>query len=357
MADQRKYNFSAGPSQLPLEVLKKVQEDLLNWQGCGSSVMELSHRGAEFTKIAKEAHDDLKEVLKVSDDYEILFLQGGASAQFANIALNFLDKSADYVNTGQWSKKAIAEAKRIGEVNVISDSQENNYSSIESVENWKTDSNASYLHYTSNETIGGVQFKDVPNVSTPLVCDMSSDILSKRIDISKYAMIYAGAQKNIGPAGLTIAIVRKDFIAKGKEDLPAFYKYSTHAEAGSMYNTPPCFSWYVAGLVFKWLKNIGLENMEKQNTEKSEKLYGFIDQSDFYSNPVDPKYRSQMNIPFILANSELDSKFLEESKEAGLINLKGHRSVGGMRASIYNAMPIEGVNALVDFMKEFENNN
>ncbi len=352
----RVYNFSAGPAALPEAVLKQAQEELLDWHGTGMSVMEMSHRGKAFMRIAEEAEADLRELMEIPDDYKVLFLQGGASTQFAMVPLNLMGRTgrADYINTGSWSKKAIAEGGRYGEVKVIADTAAD--FTVPDADSLEISPDAAYLHYTPNETIQGVEFPYVPESGeVPLVADMSSTILSRPIEVSKFGVIYAGAQKNVGPAGLTLVIVREDLIGHAPESCPAMLNYKTHADAGSMYNTPPTFAWYLAGLVFKWLKEQGgLEVMAVINERKAEALYAAIDESDFYHNPVDPKCRSWMNVPFTLANPELDSLFLEEASKAGLETLKGHRSVGGMRASIYNAMPEEGVQALIDFMKEFE---
>ena len=357
----RIYNFSAGPAALPEAVLKQAQEEMVDWHGCGVSVMEMSHRGAEFKQISSEAEADLRELMGISDDYHVLFLQGGASSQFAAIPLNLLSgaNKADYINTGAWSKKAIAEAKRFGNINVAATSEATNFSDIPAYETWNLQDDASYVHYTPNETIGGVEFHWVPEANgKPLVADMSSTILSKQIDVNKFGLIYAGAQKNIGPAGLTIVIVRKDLVGNAADNTPAMMNYQLAADNGSMYNTPPSYAWYTAGLVFKYLKNLdGLGAMAEINARKASKLYTAIDESDFYSNPVALDSRSLMNVPFVLANPDLDSAFLSQAKEAGLVQLKGHRSVGGMRASIYNAMPEEGVDALVAFMAEFEKTN
>ena len=353
----RAYNFCVGPAALPDEVLFQAQEEILDWHGAGSSVMEMSHRSKEFVSIAEEATQDFRDLLSISDDYEVLFVQGGASSQFSMVPLNLLgDKTvADYVNTGQWSKKAIAEAKRYCDVNVVASSEEQKFSTVPAFEDWKLSKDAAYLHYTPNETIGGVEYDFIPEVDAPLVADYSSSILSEPLNVNKFGLIYAGAQKNIGPAGLTIVIVRKDLLGKAKDITPAMFNYETHAKAASMNNTPPTYSWYLAGLVFKWLKRQGgLADMAKVNARKAEKLYSFIDQSDFYSNPVDVRYRSKMNVPFVLADDSLDSIFLKKSEEARLLNLAGHRSVGGMRASIYNAVPEKAVDALIDFMKAFE---
>ena len=353
----RIYNFSAGPAALPEDVLKQAQDEMLDWQGSGMSVMEMSHRGKAFMSIAEQAEADLREIMAIPDNYKVLFLQGGASSQFAMVPINLLgDKGkADYINTGQWSKKAIAEAKRYCDVNVIASSEDSNFTTVPDQSSLPTSTDAAYLHYTPNETIVGVEFPYVPETNVPLVADMSSTILSRPIDVSKFGVIYAGAQKNIGPAGLTIAIVRDDLIGNARADMPAMMDYKTHSENDSMYNTPPTYGWYLAGLVFKWLKGLGgLEGMAAINQRKADKLYAAIDGSSFYSNPVDPQCRSWMNVPFILADAELDKVFLEEAEKVGLSTLKGHRSVGGMRASIYNAMPEAGVDALIDFMNDFE---
>ena len=354
----RVFNFSAGPAMLPQAVLEKAQQEILDWQGSGMSVMEMSHRGKEFMSIATQAEADLRELMGISDDYAVLFLQGGASSQFAMVPLNLLGnkKSADYINTGAWSKKAIAEAKRYCEVNVAASSEDSKFSTAPAQDSLQLNPDAAYVHYTPNETIGGVEFPFIPDTgNVPLIADMSSTILSRPIDVSRYGIIYAGAQKNIGPAGLTVVIVRKDLMGQPLDSTPTMFNYQVQADNGSMYNTPPTYSWYLAGLVFAWIKEQGgLAKMGEINKRKADTLYSAIDNSDFYANPVDPVCRSWMNVPFTLANPELDSVFLEESKEEGLATLKGHRSVGGMRASIYNAMPEEGVNMLVAFMAEFE---
>ena len=354
----RVFNFSAGPAMLPQAVLEKAQQEILDWQGSGMSVMEMSHRGKEFMSIATQAETDLRELMDISDDYAVLFLQGGASSQFAAVPLNLLgnNKTADYINTGAWSKKAIAEAKRYCDVNVAASSEDSKFTIAPAQDSLQLNSDAAYVHYTPNETIGGVEFPYVPDTgNVPLVADMSSTILSRPMDVSRYGVIYAGAQKNIGPAGLTVVIVRKDLMGQPLDSMPTMFNYQVQSDNGSMYNTPPTYSWYLAGLVFAWIKEQGgLAKMGEINKRKAETLYSAIDNSDFYANPVDPACRSWMNVPFTLANPELDSVFLEESKEEGLATLKGHRSVGGMRASIYNAMPEEGVNMLVAFMAEFE---
>ena len=354
----RVYNFSAGPATLPEEVLSRAASEMLDYKGTGMSVMEMSHRSKEFISIAEQAEADLRELLNIPENYSVLFLQGGATSQFSMVPLNLLRgrNSADYINTGYWSRKAIAEAKKFCEVNIAASGEETNFTSIPPRDEWKLNPEAAYVHYTPNETIGGVEFHEVPDVGDlPLVADMSSTILSRPIDVSRFGLIYAGAQKNIGPAGLTIVIIRKDLLGGASSEVPTMLNYETHAKAGSMYNTPPTYSWYIAGLVFQWLKEQGgLQRMAEINKRKAEKLYTFIDNSEFYNNPVDPACRSWMNIPFTLKNPELDGKFLELAREAGLVNLKGHRSVGGMRASIYNAMPEAGVDALIGFMREFE---
>lgn len=357
----RVFNFSAGPAMLPEAVIQKASIEMLDWRGEGMSVMEMSHRGKAFMSIASKAEADLRTLMAIPDNYKVLFLQGGASSQFSAIPLNLLgDKTtADYVNTGMWSKKAIAEAKRFCDVNVVASSEDTGFTTIPDFSSWKLNPDAAYVHYTPNETIGGVEFDYIPDTgNVPLVADMSSTILSRPIDVSKYGMIYAGAQKNVGPAGLTLVIIRDDLIGKAAEKTPAMLNYKTHADNDSMYNTPPTYSWYLAGLVFEWvLDKGGLDAMAKINQSKADKLYAAIDDNDFYANPVQKRYRSWMNVPFTLKDASLDAAFLEQAAEKGLATLKGHRSVGGMRASIYNAMPEEGVNTLVDFMNEFAQAN
>jgi phosphoserine aminotransferase len=351
------YNFSAGPAMLPKPVLLKIQEELIEYQNSKASVMEISHRGVDFMEAAEKSEKDLRTLLKIPDHYKVLFLQGGASSQFSMVPINLLrgGTKANYANTGHWSVKAIAEAKRYCDVNVCTDSSGNNFTDIEDFQNWKVDEDASYLHYTPNETIAGLEFDYIPDVSMPIAADMSSTILSREIDVSKYGVIYAGSQKNIGPSGLTIVIVREDLIGSVIDGQPKLFDYATQANNDSMFNTPATFPWYAAGRVFEWLKEQGgLSAIQKINETKAETLYRAIDNSDFYSNPVSVKYRSWMNVPFLLADEKLNSVFLERSKDADLLALKGHRSVGGMRASIYNAMPQDGVDALVSFMKDFE---
>ncbi len=358
----RVFNFSAGPATLPEAVLAQAAEEMLDWHGSGQSVMEMSHRGKEFMSIAAQAEADLRELMGIPANYKVLFLQGGASLQFAMIPINLLrgKTSADYVHTGEWAKKAIKEAKQYCQANVVASSEDRNFTYAPAQADWKLSKDAAYVHYTANETIGGVEFHWTPDLGklagdVPLVCDMSSNILSRPVDVSKYGLIYAGAQKNIGPAGLTIVIVRDDLIGQVLPKTPVMLDYKTHAENESMYNTPPTYGIYIAGLVFQWIKqNGGLAAMYQRNQEKAALLYTSLDQSQFFVSPVAKADRSLMNVPFTLKRAELDEEFLKGAKSRGMIQLKGHRSVGGMRASIYNAMPAEGVKALVDYMKEFE---
>ena len=353
----RVFNFSAGPASLPLEVLDTIQNDIPDWQGTGMSVMEVSHRSKEFVALAEEAEADFRELLGVSDEYSVLFPQGGATMQMAMAPLNLAgtDDTTDYVITGSWGKKAANEAKKFCNVNVVADASDKNFTYIPDQSSWQRSSGAAYLHYTPNETIAGVEFHFVPDGDTPLVADMSSTILSRPIDVDRFGVIYAGAQKNIGPAGITVAVVHNDLLDRVRPNNPHLMTWKAYAESDSMTNTPPTFAWYVASLVFKWLKEQGgLESMGEINERKSAKLYAAIDGSDFYSNPVAVDARSWMNVPFVLADADLDAVFLEESKAAGLTNLKGHRSVGGMRASIYNAVPEAAVDALIAFMADFE---
>lgn len=352
----RAYNFCAGPAALPEAVLKQAQADMLDYQGRGLSVMEMSHRSDEYVAIAQKAERDLRDLMAIPDHYQVLFLQGGASTQFAQIPLNLLgDKSsADYVNTGEWSKKAIKEAKRYCNVNVAASDEANNFTRVPDFASWKLDANAAYLHYTPNETIQGVEYDFIPEVNVPLVADFSSTILSRPLDVSKFGLIYAGAQKNIGPAGITVVIVREDLLGKALPITPTMLDYKTHADSASMYNTPPTYAWYLAGLVFEWIKGLGgVEGMARLNQAKKDKLYSYIDNSGFYRNPVAINNRSWMNVPFTLADAALDKVFLKEAEEARLLNLKGHRLVGGMRASIYNPVPMEAVDALIAFMQDF----
>ncbi|MGH8515985.1 MAG: 3-phosphoserine/phosphohydroxythreonine transaminase [Panacagrimonas sp.] len=350
-------NFSAGPATLPLTVLEQVREELLDWRGSGMSVMEMSHRDKEFVSIASEAEKNLREVAGIPSNYKVLFMQGGATAQFALIPLNLLrgKAGADYVLTGDWGKKALKECGRYGKANVAASGEAGKFTSIPDRASWTLDPDAAYVHITTNETIHGVQFQSTPDTgAVPLVADMSSDILSRPIDVSKFGLIYGGAQKNIGPAGVTIVIVREDLIGQAAAATPGVFDYKQVADNESMLNTPPCFAWYVSGLVFKWIKaEGGLAGVGARNQRKAKLLYDYIDAQDFYRNPVNKADRSWMNVPFTLANAELDADFLKGAKAAGLSGLKGHRAVGGMRASLYNAMNEQGVAALVDYMKEF----
>ena len=354
----RKYNFSAGPAMLPEPVLKQAQEELPDWHGVGASIMEMSHRGKEFVSVHAEAEKDVRELLSIPDNYKVLFLQGGATAQFATIPMNILrgKTKADYIYTGAWGKKAISEAKKYCTVNVAASSENDKFTTIPPFDSWKLSSDAGYVHYTPNETIGGVEFHWIPETGeVPLVGDFSSTILSRPLDVGRFGLIYAGAQKNIGPAGVTLVIVRDDLIGHALPMTPSAFDYAQQAEADSMLNTPPTYTIYIAGLVFKWIKKQGgLEAMAKINERKANKLYAAIDASSLYRNPVEKASRSWMNVPFILANEELDKEFLAGAEAAGMTTLKGHRSVGGMRASIYNAMPEAGIDALIDYMADFE---
>jgi phosphoserine aminotransferase len=357
------YNFSAGPGMLPEEVMLKAQAELLDWHGTGMSIMEIGHRGDDFQHVAKQSEDDLRELMNIPENYDVLFLTGGASAQFAMVPLNLMSdaKKADYIDTGIWSKKAIDEAKRYGTVNVAASKQVNDIQVyIPKQSHWHLQADADYVHYTPNETIDGLEFNWVPETNgVPLVADMSSMILSRPVDVSQYGIIYAGAQKNMGQAGITIVIVRKDLIKDPVFLTPSLYSYKLQADNHSFYNTPPTFSWYISGLVFDWVKQQGgVKEMYHLNQRKAQKLYSFIDDfSDFYYSTVQPDCRSLMNVVFSLKNDALNEKFLNESHEAGLTNLRGHRVVGGMRASIYNAMPEAGVDALINFMRDFAQKN
>ncbi len=353
----RVYNFSAGPAMLPVEVLERARDEMLDWHGSGMSVMEMSHRGKEFVSIAEKAEADLRRLMAIPEHYKVLFLQGGASSQFSMVPMNLLrgKTRADYLNTGHWSEKAIAEGRRYCDVHLAADTKPNKYTTVPEPSELRFRADAAYVHYTPNETIAGVEFPYIPETGDiPLVADMSSNILSRPVDVTRFGLIYAGAQKNIGPAGLCVVIVREDLLGTTLPGTPTMFDYKIHADHGSMYNTPATYAWYIAGLVFEGLlAKGGLEAMAEVNKRKAAKLYAAIDQSPFYSNPVDVKCRSWMNVPFILANSELDKTFLKEAEAAGLTGLAGHRSVGGMRASIYNAMPEAGVDALVEFMADF----
>ncbi len=359
---ERVYNFSAGPAVLPEEVLKEAQENLYSYPGVGMSVMEMSHRSKEFNDIFVTAQNDLRKLLDIPDNYKILFLQGGATLQFSMVPLNLMPpkNKADYINTGAWSKKAIKEAKRVGEVNIAASSEDVSFTRIPKQNELNLSPDASYVHFTSNNTIFGTEFKTEPEVgNVPLVCDASSDILHKKIDVSKYALIYAGAQKNMGPAGATLVIIRDDMLERSSDNLHTYLNYKIHVDKNSLYNTPPCFTVYVIGLVYKWLLNMGgLDEMYKRNLEKAHLLYDFIDQSDgYYKGTAEKEDRSLMNVTFRMPNEELEKKFIAEATENGFVGLKGHRSVGGLRASIYNAFPKSGVEALVEFMKDFKAKN
>ncbi|MFC3283197.1 3-phosphoserine/phosphohydroxythreonine transaminase [Litchfieldella rifensis] len=360
----RHYNFCAGPAALPTKVLERAREEMLDYHGRGLSVMEMSHRSPEYTAIAERAEQDLRELLAVPDNYKVLFPQGGASMQFAMLPYNLLGAGGtpNFLYTGIWSKKAIAEARHLFGAYVAASSEANRLTAVPRQDEIALTGDAAYLHYTANETIGGLEFDYIPEVrkadgsELPVVCDMSSSILSGPLDVSRFGVLYAGAQKNIGPAGLVVVIVRDDLLDRARPDTPTMFNYKLMAEQGSMVNTPATYSWYLAGLVFDWLKNDvgGLEAMDAINTRKAAKLYAAIDDSELYSNPIAPLNRSRMNVPFVLADERLNQPFLDEADAAGLLNLKGHRSVGGMRASLYNAVPEEGVDALIAFMADFE---
>lgn len=354
----RGWNFSAGPAALPEAVLQRAQEELLEWNGARASVMEVSHRGKAFEAMAAQAESDLRELLAIPADYKVLFLQGGATQHFAQIPMNLCadGQRADYVVTGHWSEKACKEASVYSKPHVAASSAAGNFTTIPPRASWDLAADTAYVHYTPNETIHGVEFHDIPDVgAAPLIADMSSDILSRPVDVSRFGMIYAGAQKNIGPSGLVVMIAREDLLARNPRPLPKIFRYSEHAAQNSMLNTPNTWGWYLAGLTFQWLKEQGgLAAMAKRNGEKAEVLYAAIDGSGgYFRNPVEPSARSRMNVPFVLHDAALDSMFLKESEAAGLLALKGHRSIGGMRASLYNALPIEGVRALTDFMRDF----
>lgn len=354
----RIYNFSAGPSALPTPVLERARDEMLEWGDTGMSVMEMSHRSKAYVGIAERTEATLRSLLAVPEGYHVLFMQGGATGQFAGIPMNLLRGKTRtcYVNTGMWSEKAISEAKKYSEVSIAASSKAANHTTIPPRDTWEIDGAAAYLHYTSNETIGGVEFHDIPDAGgLPLVSDMSSDILSRPLDVSRFGLIYAGAQKNMGPSGIAVVIVRDELIGQALPVTPSLFDYKKQAENGSMLNTPPTYNWYLLGLVLEWVQEQGgLAAMDARNQAKSDKLYAAIDGSDFYANPVNPACRSRMNVPFTIANPELEKTFLAEAKAAGLVNLEGHRSVGGFRASIYNAMPEAGVDALIGFMRDFE---
>jgi phosphoserine aminotransferase len=352
------FNFSAGPAMLPKVVMEQAQSELLNWNNTGVSVMEFSHRDPAYVAMAKQAEQDLRDLLNVPDGYEVLFLQGGGRGQFSAVPQNIASKTStvDYLDSGIWSGYAIREAQKyVGAVNVVAGNQETGQGkAIAPRDQWKLSDNAAYFHYCPNETVDGIALHDIPDVDAPIVADMSSNILAEPLDVSRFGVIYAGAQKNIGPSGFAIAIVKKDLLGNPQPQLSSIMDYQLQAKDNSMYNTPNTFAWYLSGLVFKWLKEQGgLAAMGQTNHQKASTLYSYIDGSDFYRNQVNPDYRSIMNIPFQLADERLDERFLAEAKEAGLMGLKGHRFVGGMRASLYNAMPLEGVKVLIDFMDEF----
>jgi len=356
------FNFCAGPAMLPTPVMAKAQQEFINWQGTGSSVMELSHRSSIYIAMAEKAEADLRKLMSIPDNYKVLFCHGGGRGQFSAVPLNLLPKgkSADYIVSGSWSKAAAIEAKNFGDINVININQESDdNSSLLASAKWPLSSDAAYVHYCPNETVNGLEINTIPETNgVPLVADMSSTILSHEVDVSKFGLIYAGAQKNIGPSGLTIVIVREDLLGFAQTATPCIMNYKTSADSDSMYNTPPTYAWYLAGLVFEWLADLGgVKAIEKVNKAKAELLYKAIDNSELYLNHIESEYRSKMNIPFWLKDDSLNDKFLAESQAAGLTALKGHRIVGGMRASIYNAMPIEGVQALVEFMQQFEERN
>ena len=356
----RKFNFGAGPATMPESVLLEVQEELLDWNGLGLSVMEISHRSPEFIEIAKQAETDFRDLLSIKDDYAVLFTHGGATMQNAAVPLNLAAKDGivDYVNSGHWAKRSMKEAERYTNINVAASSEDNNFNYFPEQNSWTVSEDSSYIHYTPNETIGGLCLRTIEYSNVPIVADYSSGILSEPIDIDKFSLIYGGAQKNIGPSGLGFVIVKKDLLGNAQSITPNLLNYTLIHEGESMSNTPPTFAWYVAGKVFKWLKSLGgVEEIGKINNRKAKKLYQFIDDSNFYENNINKENRSIMNIPFLLRNDDLDTKFLSESKSAGLLALKGHRSVGGMRASIYNGLPEEAVDTLIEFMDDFEKKN
>ena len=358
----RVYNFSAGPSMLPLEVLETAAKEMCEFGATGQSVMEMSHRSKEYDAIIKETEANLREIMNIPENYEVLFLQGGASSQFAMVPLNLMNKSgkADFVVTGQWANKAYKEAARYGEAKVVASSADKTYSYIPKLDKATFTPDADYFHICMNNTIYGTRFTELPDTgNVPLVADISSCILSEPIDVSKFGVLYAGAQKNLAPAGLTIVIIRKDLIGNAMDITPTMLNWKTHADNGSMFNTPPCYTIYIAKLVLEWIKNEvgGLDKMYELNKKKADLLYGFLDSSEMFKGTVVPEDRSLMNVPFVTGDADLDAKFVKEATEAGFVNIKGHRSVGGMRASIYNAMPYEGVEKLVEFMKKFEADN
>jgi phosphoserine aminotransferase len=357
---KRVYNFSAGPAMLPKDVLEKAAGEMVDYKGTGMSVMEMSHRGSDFKAIIEKAGTDLRDLMRIPDNYKVLFLQGGASLQFAMVPLNIMKNGkADYVHTGQWTKKAMVEAKKLGDVNVVASSEDRNFTCIPELDPGKFSKDADYFYIVTNNTIYGTRYAEPPRTGDiPLVADMSSNILSEPVDVSRFGIIFAGAQKNIGPAGVTIVVIREDLVGKAGDNVPTLLDYQTHVDKESMFNTPPCYSIYMAGLVFEWLKEKGgLERMKEINMEKADMLYEYLDSSEMFNSPVEKGSRSIMNVPFVTGDPDLDARFVEEAAKEGLKTLKGHRTVGGMRASIYNAMPVEGVKALVDFMERFEKEN
>jgi phosphoserine aminotransferase len=352
------YNFCAGPAMLPVEVMQQAQEELINWHGRGCSIMEMSHRGKDFMQVAAQAEQDLRDLLCIPTNYKVLFMHGGGRGQFSAVPLNLAKTgvSADYIVSGAWSKAAVEEAEKFTELKAQAiQFKQDGLRTLVPASDWRLNDNASFVHFCPNETVDGMEFIDLPSTKAPLVADLSSTILSRHIDVSRYGVIYAGAQKNIGPSGLTLAIVREDLLPAKGSNIPSVLDYRLAADNDSMFNTPPTYAWYLAGLVFQWLKRQGgVEAMQLRNKLKAETLYGYIDQSDFYRNDVAPQFRSSMNVPFLLGDETLNDLFVNEAEANGLLALKGHRMVGGMRASIYNAMPLEGVQTLVTFMKEFE---
>ena len=357
----RAYNFSPGPAALPESVLERARAEMLDYRGRGLSVMEMNHRSADFVEIAERAEADFRDLLGIGDDYAVLFLQGGATLQFAMVPINLAseDSVVDYIHTGAWGTKAIAEARKLCRVNVAASSEKDNFNHVPRADTWRLNPGSAYVHITGNETIGGVEFHEYPDTGdTPLVADLSSTLLSRPLDVDKFGLIYASAQKNLGPAGITVVVVRKDLLGRGRANTPSMLDYSAHAAANSMLNTPPTFAVYLAGLVLKWLKQQGgLEAIAEVNARKARKLYAALDRSNFYRCPAAKRNRSWMNVAFTIADDSLDQTFLRAAEERGMLNLKGHRSVGGMRASIYNAMPEAGVDALIDFMSAFEAEN
>ncbi len=357
MTEKTVYNFGAGPAMMPGAVMQQVQAELLDWNGTGISVIEMSHRSKEFLSIAEQAEADLRDILGIPEHYRVLYVQGGATTMMSMVPLNLLanGETADYVLTGSWSAKACKEAGRLANIHIAASSEADRYFTIPDQKEWQLTGQAAYLYYTDNETIAGVEFADVPDIGgIPLVCDMTSNFLSRPFDVSKYGIVFASAQKNFGPAGLACVIIHEDLIGRAGEKTPFLYDFKTYAENDSMFNTPPTFNWYMAGLIYKWVRQQGgLEAMDRNARERSDRLYAVIDASDFYSNPINRQYRSRMNVPFILADDGLNSLFLAEARNNNLLELKGHRSVGGMRASLYNGMTIEGIETLIDFMQDF----